>query len=669
MVNLSVEMNEAQKQAIAHRDGPCMVLAGPGSGKTFVITNRTKYLMEQYGVNPSNILVITFTKAAAIQMKQRFQKLMDKSSMAVSFGTFHAIFFHILKYAYHYNADNIIREEDKHFFFQEYIRRTELEIEDESDFLEGITSEISKVKNERIPVEHYYSTNCPEEIFRKIFKDYEQYLRKKNQIDFDDMLVLCYELLKQREDILKAWQKKYRYILIDEFQDINRIQYEIIKMLALPENNLFIVGDDDQSIYRFRGADPRIMLNFEKDYPDTKKVILNMNYRSTGAVIQSAIKVIQNNTDRFIKKMQAYGNMGEPLVIREYHTFTEEINAIIDTIQEYRKKGFEYKQIAVLYRTNTQPRLLVQKLMEYNIPFKMKDSMPNIYEHWIVRNLLSYIKIALGNNQRSEYFQIMNKPKRYLSRDAFLEAEVDLDKIKEIYQDRDWMLQRIEQLEYDLQMLKDMQPFAAIQYIRKGIGYDGYLSEYAQYRRLKAEELYELLDEVQETSREYADYEQWFQHIDTYGKELKEQAKNRNQALEAVTLSTMHAAKGLEYNIVFIMDANEGIIPHHKSLLDEDIAEERRMFYVAMTRAREHLHIYSSCKRYNKDLKPSRFVGEIMLDREELKAGTMIHHKTYGDCCILDIEQKKMRIKSIHNNKSYVLDVNFCITNGLIQIQ
>lgn len=629
MMNLSVEMNEAQRQAIEHLDGPCMVLAGPGSGKTFVITNRTKYLIEQYGIHPSNILVITFTKAAAAEMKQRFQKMTDKSWMSVSFGTFHAIFFHILKYAYHYTADNIIREEERHLFLKDHIRKTQLEIEDESDFLHGIISEISKIKSERIPVEHYYSTNCPEEIFRRIFSDYQVYLRSRNQIDFDDMLVLCYELLKQREDILKAWQKKYQYILIDEFQDINRLQYEIIQMLALPENNLFIVGDDDQSIYRFRGADPRIMLNFEKDYPNAKKVILNINYRSTGAVIQSAIKVIRNNKERFTKKIQAFGKMGNPLVITDYETFTEETNAIIQNIQEYRKRDYEYREMAVLYRTNTQPRLLVQKLMEYNIPFRMKDSMPNIYEHWIVRNLLSYIKIALGSNLRGEYFQIMNKPKRYLSRDAFLEAEVNLDKVKEYYQDRDWMIERIERLEYDLRMLKDMQPYAAIKYIRKGIGYDEYLAEYAQYRRLKAEELYELLEVVEETSKEFADYEQWFQHINTYGQELKEQARKRNQAVEAVTLSTMHASKGLEYNIVFIMDANEGIIPHHKSLLDEDMEEERRMFYVAMTRAREYLHIYSSRKRYNKELKPSRFIGEIMLASEELTEGkTVIQSRT-----------------------------------------
>lgn len=607
---MTVTMNEAQKHAVEHQTGPCLVLAGPGSGKTTVITNRINFLIK-HGVNPSNILVITFTKAAANEMKERFQRINGKNQL-VSFGTFHAVFFQILKYAYHYKAENIVREDDRRFFFKECIRKLQLEIEDETDFIQGIISEISRVKNDRLSLEHYYSTNCSEDVFRKIFREYANFLNRKNQIDFDDMLVYCYELLSNRKDILGAWQKKYQYILIDEFQDINRIQYDIIKLLALPENNLFIVGDDDQSIYRFRGAKPKIMMNFEKDYPDSDKVLLNVNYRCSQDIVNAALQLIQYNTERFPKKLQASRKEGPPLVIREFPVFMEENLEIVKKIQEYRKMGFALKEMAVLYRTNTQPRVLVQKLMEYNLPFRMKDSMPNIYEHWIVKNLLAYIHIALGSKRRTDFFQIMNKPKRYLSRDAFLSEQVNLFDVKEFYMDKDWMLERIERLEYDFRMLKDMNPFSAIQYIRKGIAYDEFLDEYALYRKMNSDELYEILDEVQETAKEYKSYEQWFSHMEDYSRELREQAKKRGQLLEAVTLSTMHGAKGLEYSIVFIMDANEGITPHHRAALDEDIEEERRMFYVAMTRAKDYLHIYASKERYNKELVTSRFVREII---------------------------------------------------------
>ena len=297
-----MKLNETQKAAVIHKDGPMLVLAGPGSGKTAVITERTRTLIEQYGINPSKILVITFTKAAAQEMKDRFSKKMNESTPEVNFGTFHAVFFKILKYAYHYSASNIIREEERRQYFKEIIDQLELEIEDKKEFIEGIENEISLVKGERMAVEHYYSINCSEENFQRIYKAYEEKLRQTNRIDFDDMLLLCYELLRERKDILEFWQQRYEYILIDEFQDINRIQYDIIQMLAKPQNNLFIVGDDDQSIYRFRGAKPEIMLNFERDYPNTKRILLNCNYRSVKQIVEGAIRTDRQSRQNLLTK-------------------------------------------------------------------------------------------------------------------------------------------------------------------------------------------------------------------------------------------------------------------------------------------------------------------------------------------------------------------------------
>ena len=290
-----MKINKSQLKAINHNKGPMLVLAGPGSGKTLVITRRTQNLIEEYGVNPSNILVITFTKAAAIEMKERFHSLTQGAGKGVCFGTFHAVFFTILKYAYNFNASNIIREDQRYQLFKEIIRQLQLEIDDEKDFISNLISEISLVKGERMDLDHYYSINCSEEVFKKVYQSYQNQLRRANLIDFDDMLLLCFELLRERKDILALWQEKYQYILIDEFQDINQVQYDIIKMLALPDNNLFIVGDDDQSIYRFRGASPDIMLNFDKDYPDSTMVFLDTNYRSTKNIVNSAGNVIKNN--------------------------------------------------------------------------------------------------------------------------------------------------------------------------------------------------------------------------------------------------------------------------------------------------------------------------------------------------------------------------------------
>lgn len=664
-----MKYNLSQKEAICHGKGPMLVLAGPGSGKTAVITRRTKYLIEEHGVDPRNILVITFTKAAAEEMKERFYKIMGGVKLPVTFGTFHAVFFMMLKYAYHYDSNNIVREDQKKQYFREIIEKLDLEIEDEKDFIMGIESEISLVKGERMNLEHYYSTNCSEENFKKIYDEYDKRLRGANLIDFDDMLVLCYELLSERQDILKLWQDKYRYILIDEFQDINKVQYDIVKLLSKPEDNLFIVGDDDQSIYRFRGAKPEIMLNFHKDYLNTKKVLLDVNYRCSPAIVECGGKVIKNNKNRFPKKITTPKEPGSAVRIRGFNQLLEENKLIVEEILEYHKNGISFSEIAVLFRTNTQPRALLERLMEYNIPFRMKDNIPNIYEHWIASNIIDYIKIALGNRERGLFLRIANRPKRYINRDCLNNPTVEFSQIKKYYSDKYWMIERIEKMEYDIKLLQRMNPYAAIEYIRKGIGYEDYLKEYAEYRRINIEELMDTLGEIQETARNYLTFEEWFGHIEEYGKELQLQMRNnKNKDKDSVTMATMHSAKGLEYRVVFIIDVNEGIIPHRKALLEEDVEEERRMFYVAVTRAKEELHIYFAKSRYNKELEVSRFIGEIMLDKEGLKAGVRIEHKIYGQGTITKCENEKLVIYFDKLKKNRVLNLDFCLKNQLLKI-
>lgn len=347
--------NETQKKAIRHGEGPMLVLAGPGSGKTTVITNRVRYLTEKSGVDPSCILVITFTRAAAREMKERYEQMTQAGAGRVSFGTFHSVFFLMLKLAYRYQAANIVKEEQRIHFVKEALEGCDLEVEDEGEFISAVLSEISMVKGELLNLDYYYAKNCSEAVFKKLYHGYEERLRKSGLLDFDDMLVMCYELLKEREDILAAWQNKYRYILIDEFQDINRIQYEIVKMLARPRNNLFIVGDDDQSIYRFRGAKPEIMLGFERDYPDAKTLLLDTNYRSSRQIVEAAGRVISHNRTRFPKKIRAARGDGRDVIIREWPSPSEENLAIASELRDYYDMGVPYENMAVLYRTNLAP--------------------------------------------------------------------------------------------------------------------------------------------------------------------------------------------------------------------------------------------------------------------------------------------------------------------------
>lgn len=632
-----MDFNKAQMTALEHRDGPMMVLAGPGSGKTTVITHRIKRLLEA-GVDPSGILVITFTKAAAAEMKERFLRLareederrkqagqkawglhrpqgagssLEAAGSRMSFGTFHSVFYHILKWAYRFPAGNVISGEEKRQYFKKFLDESGMEVEDEAEFISSIINEISYVKGERLDLKYYYSQNCPEEWFKKLYDGYDEMLEQTGKIDFDDMLVMCHELFTERKDILAAWQKKFKYILVDEFQDINLLQYQVVRMLALPENNLFIVGDDDQSIYRFRGAKPEIMLGFEKDFPGTKRVLLGTNYRSAKEIVETSLKLIGHNKVRFEKKLEPFRGSGRPVDFRVFDNPGHEMDTVAQSIRAYHDAGYAWNEIAVLFRTGANSGLMAERLMGYNIPFQLRDVIPNLYSHWIAKDLFAYMEIAAGSRKRSDFYRIMNRPNRYFSRDAFDTPTVSFDRLKSFYQDRDWMEDRICDLEADLRTMSRLKPVAAVNYIRKVIGYDDYLRSYAEFRRMKPEELFETADKLAESAAEFETFEAWKEHAVRYEEELKKQnLEETREARDRVTLSTMHSAKGLEYPVVFVVDVNEGIVPHHKAGLPADIEEERRLFYVALTRAKDRLHVAAVRERYHRKTDVSRFIGE-----------------------------------------------------------
>lgn len=609
-----MSFNRSQGEAIQHMDGPMLVLAGPGSGKTTVITHRVKNLIQK-GVDPSKILVITFTKAAANEMKSRFlyisKDVMPQSTASkVSFGTFHAVFFTILKYAYHFQSSNIISDEQRYTFIRELIYHHNLEVRDENEFIADILSDISAVKNSYIDIDHFYSSHCGESVFRDIYRGYERKLKDHKLIDFDDMLVYTYELFDQRKDILAAWQDKFSYILIDEFQDINKLQYDIVKMLIEKSKNLFIVGDDDQSIYRFRGSRPEIMLNYTKDYPTAKTVLLSENYRSEMHIVKNSLQLISHNKERFKKdvfsKKESFGQTR----FLTFQNQREQNTFVIKEIEGELKKGTSIKDIVVLFRTNRQPRLFMEQLLDYNIPFRSRDKIPNIYEHWIAKDIFTYLNIASGNRDRSEFLKIINKPKRYIGRDSLCEKTVAFDEWIKIYDEQPWIAERIEKLWYDIKLISSMSPYSAINYIRKGIDYDSYLEDYADYKNANKEDLFDILEDIQASAKGYKTREEWYSHIDQYTKELEKLAEQKKQNSDALLLATLHSVKGLEFCSVFILDVNEGVMPYKKAVLEKDIEEERRLFYVGMTRAKHNLTICSTKSVQNKDAIPSRFVQE-----------------------------------------------------------
>ena len=612
-----MSLNHAQTEAVAHNKGPCMVLAGPGSGKTLTIAKRIEYLIMKHKVRPEEILVITFTKYAAWEMKNRTRSICGPSSYAVTFGTFHGIYYGILKWAYRLNQSNLLSDEEKYRILREILPGIdwdqEPEADEEKDYLQELAIEIGNVKNNCMDIEEYEPVKYTTEKFRKLYRTYEETKKKYRKIDFEDMLIQCRDLFMKRPDILKKWQEKFQYILVDEFQDVNQAQYDVVRMLAAPQDNLFVVGDDDQSVYGFRGAKPGIMMEFMKDYPKARQILLDVNYRSSGYIVKGALRVIGNNKIRFEKKIEAFRKPDETVHVQEVKDPVQEAEYVLERIREYREKGVSYTEMAVLYRTNVDARAMSELMTEYQIPFVMKEHLNNIYEHFIALDMISYLRLSQGEYDRKYFLQIANRPNRYLTRESMKTGNVSYESLRRYYRDKDWMVDRIDQLEWDMKMICDKTPYAAIQYIRKRMGYDEFLKEYAAYRKISSEDLFAVLEEIWQNSKGYGTIKEWFEHIESYGKMLKEQNK-KNGEKEGVNLMTMHAAKGLEFDTVFVIEANEGSCPYKKATADEEIEEERRLFYVAMTRAKRKLVISSVKDKNGKDLLPSRFVSELLLN-------------------------------------------------------
>ena len=618
-----MKLNRGQDEAIKHGNGPCMVLAPPGSGKTLIVTERTRYLIEESGVRPDQILVITFTRYAAREMKERFERLTAGKNYPVTFGTFHSIFYGILKCAYGIGANNLMSEKESSVLLQEVLDQTDIEstpeVEDEEELVRELLREVGMVKNGLCHLKDFHSKYLTQDEFAEVFRSYEHQKKELKKFDFDDMLVQCYALFRKKPEILQGWQKRFKYILIDEFQDINRVQYEVIRMLAAPRYNLFVVGDDDQSIYGFRGAKPELMLYMKQEFPSLRTISLTVNYRSTEFITGAAARVILHNDTRFYKRVQSFRGRGQNVHVQEVLDEQEEAQYVTEEIQKKLDQGIKPGEIAVLFRAAVQARMISEILSEHRIPFEMRDYVTNFYRHFIVKDMMAYLQLAAGKRDRSLFLTICNRPLRYLARNSMENRQVNFEDLRKFYCDKDWMLDIIDQFDVDVRMMKNMAPYAAIQYIRKKIGYDDFLKEYAEKHHISWKKLMDVMAELEERSKNFKSYDEWEIHIAKYTQELEEQQakarKIKGERENKVQLMTIHSAKGLEFEDVFVIHANEGEIPHQKAEKKDEIEEERRLFYVALTRAKNNLCISYITQKNGNSIKPSRFVEELLGQR------------------------------------------------------
>ena len=618
-----MKLNRGQDEAIKHGNGPCMVLAPPGSGKTLIVTERTRYLIEESGVRPDQILVITFTRYAAREMKERFERLTAGKNYPVTFGTFHSIFYGILKCAYGIGANNLMSEKESSVLLQEVLDQTNIEstpeVEDEEELVRELLREVGMVKNGLYHLKDFHSKYLTQDEFAEVFRSYEHQKKELKKFDFDDMLVQCYALFRKKPEILQGWQKRFQYILIDEFQDINRVQYEVIRMLAAPRYILFVVGDDDQSIYGFRGAMPELMLYMKQEFPSLRTISLTVNYRSTEFITGAAARVILHNDTRFYKRVQSFRGRGQNVHVQEVLDEQEEAQYVTEEIQKKLDQGIKPGEIAVLFRAAVQARMISEILSEHRIPFEMRDYVTNFYRHFIVKDMMAYLQLAAGKRDRSLFLTICNRPLRYLARNSMENRQVNFEDLRKFYCDKDWMLDIIDQFDVDVRMMKNMAPYAAIQYIRKKIGYDDFLKEYAEKHQISWKQLMDVMAELEERSKNFKSYDEWEIHIAKYTQELEEQQakarKIKGERENKVQLMTIHSAKGLEFEDVFVIHANEGEIPHQKAEKKDEIEEERRLFYVALTRAKNNLCISYITQKNGNSIKPSRFVEELLGQR------------------------------------------------------
>lgn len=638
-----MELNPSQLRAVSFGSGPCLVLAGPGSGKTTVMIRRLQNLISEYNVRPENILAVTFSRAAAREMSDRFAASctecrnapLPSGSQSVTFGTVHSIFLRILKEDLRKCISVISSEESRSFILHE-IDRCSIPCQSAETMCRELLLSISSLKagalskggpgdpsGRRDPEMHVSGSSVPWESFLKIFSDYSMFLKERSLFDYDDIISETYRLLRQSPAVLSKWQERFKFLNIDEFQDLSLLQYHTLMLLAGDAANVFAVGDDDQGIYGFRGAGSGIMQRFAEDFPGAERIILDVNYRCRSDIIDASAAVIRENKDRFEKHFIP-SNEGGVVTFSAFAGRIEEYKDIFCKLRELTGSG---KDCAVLFRSSFDYYLFVLMLRKEGIRFECRDEAGGFADRFAVRDVCSYLKTAVCLAERSpqpcreEMLRIINRPERYLRRESLIKAASGstpsgsaascFEAMKAFYGSDTRMLSMVKKLQADLLMISSLSPFAAIKYIRKALGYDNWMKKYAAGRNLDPDECMESLNLLEIFSSGCASIRELLSVTAGRGLVLGRDADDPEKTGK-VSVMTMHASKGLEFDAVLLPDVNEGIIPCKSAVHEGTIDEERRLFYVAMTRARDELHVsYVNEYRY-KPAEASRFIRNLL---------------------------------------------------------
>ena len=667
-MNYLTNLNDKQREAVEHIDGPCLVIAGAGSGKTKVLTTRIANLIAQ-GIPSYNILAITFTNKAAHEMKERLEKLVPDNQAFV--GTFHSFGVRIIRE----NAPllgldrnfSILDSDDVLSIIKKILKDNGYDTKNNSQSY--IRNRISPIKNDMLTDDEINNTlRTPQDkIAIEVYYQYKDVLRKNNSVDFDDLLRLPVKLFTEHKDVLADYQEKYRYILIDEYQDTNEVQYKLSKLLAKKYQNIFIVGDPDQSIYMFRGANFRNILNFEKDYKNAKVIPLEENYRSTTSILDTANSVIKNNKERKEKKLWSSKGEGSKVKYLRAYDGKHEINLVLDEIKRLLEQGYEKKNISVLYRTNAQARLVEEMFLKANVPYKVVGSY-YFYSRKEIKDLICYLRLILNNNDEISLRRIINVPKRGIGPSTIQKLEnVAKEKNISIFEAIESGREK-EFKDLILDLTQKSEDLTLTELIDLILDETNMKSEYENDKSLENELRLDNLEEFKSITKTFEERTGSVSLADFLEEiSLIADVTEHKEDEDVVTLMTIHSAKGLEFEVVFLIGMEDGIFPHQNSFCEEGgLEEERRLCYVGITRAKEKLYISNAKRRilYGKDVMnpPSRFIKEIdpylldveninmfeeeKINKEELyknedvdfKEGDVIMHMQYGRGVIIEVK-------------------------------
>lgn len=628
-------LNEQQKEAIKTTEGPLLVIAGAGSGKTRVLTTRIAYLIEEKCIAPNNILAITFTNKAAKEMRDRVVKMLGPIAYQIQISTFHSFGLTIVKENYAqlgYNKEFTILDSDDSLSIIKKIMKT-MNLDSKAYNAKNVKNRISSAKNEMMSPEELsrFSACDFDEKVVEIYQEYEKKLKSNNSLDFDDLLLKPIELFNENPTILEQYQERFHYILIDEYQDTNEVQYLLTKMLSKKRKNLCVVGDESQSIYAFRGSNYRNILNFEKDYPTCKIILLEQNYRSTKTILNAANDVIKNNKQRKDKKLWTDNEEGDKVIYKKCIDEKEEAATVASEIGNLIIKGEKLEDIAVLYRTNAQSRTIEEAMLKDNIPYKVVGSF-YFYNRKEVKDLIAYLRLIYNSHDDVSLTRIINSPKRGIGQKS-IDNLVNQANIMGISMYETLSSPKELQFKALIESMKlDSQNMSLTEIVELVLEKSGLRKELELENSLEAEAKIENLDEFKSITKNFEE-RYGIISLEDFLAEISlvsdvEEHKDNN---EVVTLMTIHSAKGLEFKYVFVIGMEEGVFPHSRSLFDSnELEEERRLCYVAITRAKEKLWLLGAKKRtlYGLDnMNPvSRFVQEISdeyLEKDELQANNI----------------------------------------------